>query len=104
MIRRPPRSTLFPYTTLFRSLIDHCRRKIWVNVIHGDAVEYLERNPSSFELVCANDIVEHVPKGDVVGFLSACRRGLAAGGRLLLKGPDMRNPISQDLRDPGVNH
>src|SRR3989454_12736539 len=24
MIRRPPRSTLFPYTTLFRSL-DHCK-------------------------------------------------------------------------------
>src|SRR3712207_8863605 len=23
MIRRPPRSTLFPYTTLFRSLADH---------------------------------------------------------------------------------
>src|SRR2546427_7538914 len=25
MIRRPPRSTLFPYTTLFRSLRDHQR-------------------------------------------------------------------------------
>src|SRR5260221_4724057 len=24
MIRRPPRSTLFPYTTLFRSLSSHC--------------------------------------------------------------------------------
>ena len=24
MIRRPPRSTLFPYTTLFRSLLLHC--------------------------------------------------------------------------------
>src|SRR3712207_7707988 len=24
MIRRPPRSTLFPYTTLFRSLCDPC--------------------------------------------------------------------------------
>src|SRR5260221_3475082 len=24
MIRRPPRSTLFPYTTLFRSLYFHC--------------------------------------------------------------------------------
>src|SRR5690349_23889322 len=23
MIRRPPRSTLFPYTTLFRSYVDH---------------------------------------------------------------------------------
>src|SRR5438034_8713977 len=28
MIRRPPRSTLFPYTTLFRSHVDHA---------HGDA-------------------------------------------------------------------
>src|SRR2546430_11699804 len=26
MIRRPPRSTLFPYTTLFRSKIDELRR------------------------------------------------------------------------------
>src|SRR2546425_3287778 len=26
MIRRPPRSTLFPYTTLFRSLTDRARR------------------------------------------------------------------------------
>src|SRR3712207_7672757 len=24
MIRRPPRSTLFPYTTLFRSVLDGC--------------------------------------------------------------------------------
>src|SRR3712207_7540323 len=28
MIRRPPRSTLFPYTTLFRSQPDHSR-KFW---------------------------------------------------------------------------
>src|SRR2546427_3804480 len=27
MIRRPPRSTLFPYTTLFRSLIELAERK-----------------------------------------------------------------------------
>src|SRR2546427_9615542 len=26
MIRRPPRSTLFPYTTLFRSLVDELRQ------------------------------------------------------------------------------
>src|SRR5260221_7882835 len=29
MIRRPPRSTLFPYTTLFRSQID-CRRAVLI--------------------------------------------------------------------------
>src|SRR2546430_13231936 len=29
MIRRPPRSTLFPYTTLFRSLIDSDGRRAY---------------------------------------------------------------------------
>src|SRR2546421_8652497 len=33
MIRRPPRSTLFPYTTLFRSL-DLIRE--WVGIINAD--------------------------------------------------------------------
>src|SRR5438270_13778341 len=28
MIRRPPRSTLFPYTTLFRSLYNFCLRML----------------------------------------------------------------------------
>src|SRR3712207_7759519 len=32
MIRRPPRSTLFPYTTLFRSVID---RRIGVRIEEG---------------------------------------------------------------------
>src|SRR2546427_5695540 len=32
MIRRPPRSTLFPYTTLFRSV---CRRR-WIDAHRGD--------------------------------------------------------------------
>src|SRR2546422_6999408 len=28
MIRRPPRSTLFPYTTLFRSFFDQCPHRM----------------------------------------------------------------------------
>src|SRR3712207_7891452 len=43
MIRRPPRSTLFPYTTLFRS-VDRRRQAVAVVVgeLHG-AVEVAER-------------------------------------------------------------
>src|SRR5688572_31104333 len=36
MIRRPPRSTLFPYTTLFRSNVD-------VPVIHAQRVQVVPR-------------------------------------------------------------
>src|SRR2546429_6087583 len=34
MIRRPPRSTLFPYTTLFRSLVRANRPRLIVQIEH----------------------------------------------------------------------
>src|SRR2546422_4794468 len=37
MIRRPPRSTLFPYTTLFRS------RRIWQGICAHDYLQFLSR-------------------------------------------------------------
>src|SRR2546430_11458504 len=50
MIRRPPRSTLFPYTTLFRSRL-----------------ETLTKLYGSF--VAVDDITLHVPRGMLYGFL-----------------------------------
>src|SRR2546422_8199894 len=41
MIRRPPRSTLFPYTTLFRS---HQRRRLFLDQIGEVAAELLHRH------------------------------------------------------------
>src|SRR2546425_7866292 len=41
MIRRPPRSTLFPYTTLFRSSARRCRRFAVIEI-------HLGRLPRSF--------------------------------------------------------
>src|SRR5256885_12841206 len=35
MIRRPPRSTLFPYTTLFRSLLENACRHGRANALDG---------------------------------------------------------------------
>src|SRR5947208_4921216 len=44
MIRRPPRSTLFPYTTLFRSLVvaDHHLRVLAIELGTGQAVQVVE--------------------------------------------------------------
>src|SRR3712207_7459783 len=38
MIRRPPRSTLFPYTTLFRSFYDELQKEYY-NVTFLDALQ-----------------------------------------------------------------
>src|SRR5258707_7513388 len=53
MIRRPPRSTLFPYTTLFRSLLCDIGTRTWSSELAdvfgvGDALNALpEIRPSS---------------------------------------------------------
>src|SRR2546426_9600329 len=41
MIRRPPRSTLFPYTTLFRSPLAHQPGAFWESSIAVDALGLL---------------------------------------------------------------
>src|SRR3989449_10400296 len=70
MIRRPPRSTLFPYTTLFRSLHDLLgdALDLDVHLQRGDAAlgaRHLEVHVAEVILV-AQDVGEH---GEALAFL-----------------------------------
>src|SRR2546421_5785869 len=61
MIRRPPRSTLFPYTTLFRSVGDRDSDDVrrWVN-------------PKTYSIRCAGDLrsaLVFIPPGSRVAVL-----------------------------------
>src|SRR5438876_9187931 len=47
MIRRPPRSTLFPYTTLFRSDRQH------VGEIHRERIRRLLAQPERYDVLCS---------------------------------------------------
>src|SRR3712207_2627914 len=49
MIRRPPRSTLFPYTTLFRAAADQARQARWPPPLGGGA------RGSEWLALCAGD-------------------------------------------------
>src|SRR3712207_7911487 len=70
MIRRPPRSTLFPYTTLFRSRDDHTRERERLSGLDGGALAVLgqDLDPAEAhdEAVLAADIDSAV---DVAGEL-----------------------------------
>src|SRR2546426_3970724 len=67
MIRRPPRSTLFPYTTLFRSLVEdgrdvvrmdvpvgerHDARPVVASFTYGRSEEHTSELQSPCNLVC----------------------------------------------------
>src|SRR2546426_3544912 len=67
MIRRPPRSTLFPYTTLFRSLRQRTRRGGEVGV-SDDAVDQPERQRlGRRHHACAPDELQRLGRSDQTG-------------------------------------
>src|SRR5690554_7776491 len=44
MIRRPPRSTLFPYTTLFRSIVHHVNQSVRAHVMFQRDRDYIVKD------------------------------------------------------------
>src|SRR3712207_8393617 len=63
MIRRPPRSTLFPYTTLFRSQVLRA-------IADGGALDEFQANLAK-EMICADARIDGIPVGVI-----ANQRGL----------------------------
>src|SRR5260221_1005633 len=61
MIRRPPRSTLFPYTTLFRSISPACSAVAFVvgsgKTVKVDRVEFNRSEEHTSELQSHSDLV-----------------------------------------------
>src|SRR3712207_9590177 len=61
MIRRPPRSTLFPYTTLFRSwrmLPSRMREEIYHGLLANDIIGFHTRSYRRNFLQCCRDLLE----------------------------------------------
>src|SRR2546422_10734870 len=67
MIRRPPRSTLFPYTTLFRSLVDVVAQRVADHRVLLQVVErfvqvarqVVDAKPAALAVRHAGDVLVH---------------------------------------------
>src|ERR1043166_1927518 len=105
MIRRPPRSTLFPYTTLFRSLVEHEAARDDLSerraVLDGRADEQRRVKPAAMlivpfeinlrrpaELLAAleyRDVRAAGVEPDVEDIVLAAERRVAAAARLVVE-------------------
>src|SRR5256884_8460594 len=82
MIRRPPRSTLFPYTTLFRSRPGHRslhQKQVFVRVHFHD-----------FQILGGHSLVSHVPGEKLVWPHARRERTTADAARRTVKHRTMR--------------
>src|SRR2546426_11152187 len=109
MIRRPPRSTLFPYTTLFRSIPADAER--WP--IHRETPKFVDLEPKTevFETgIKVIDLIAPFVKGGKIGLFGGAGVGktvvimelihnvaMGHGGRAVFCGVGERTPGGNDL-------
>src|SRR5260221_11310942 len=93
MIRRPPRSTLFPYTTLFRSPADQG------GVRAGDIIEYIDGKATrDISLYDARQLLNGAPGSEVkLRILRASTPAL----RLTVKRGSFRAPAAEARMEAG---
>ncbi len=84
--------------------VELCRRQGFAEVECADALGYLEGTGDTFDLVAMSDVLEHLPKPDVIPTLEAIFRRLRPGGRVLLKVPNLSNPLNLRSRYVDFTH
>src|SRR2546425_7703420 len=94
MIRRPPRSTLFPYTTLFRSLVEHG--------LTPSALAARLTSLGAPEAMQAAVAAGLCGLGSVfVGSTEGCAKLLSVA---VARGDDAKKIIADNKRIPGLGH
>jgi SAM-dependent methyltransferase len=79
-------------------------KNISTNVFEGDALEFLQKNKNSFDLITAIDILEHLDKNEMFDFLDAIYLSLREGGRLILQMPNAESPFGHKIRYCDLTH
>ena len=71
-------------------------RQVWPDVVQGDAIDFLQNHPNSFDLITAFDFLEHFRKEEIFPVLDAFYVALRPGGRLILSTPNAESPLPTD--------
>jgi len=59
----------------------------------AEAKDWLEARSGSYDAIVLFDVIEHIPKAEVVPLLAQCRSALKPGGRLVLQTPNGLSPL-----------
>jgi len=65
-----------------------------LNCTVGNAFPFLENHPGTYDLIIAEQEINHLTKEEILIFLNLCRKSLVEGGTLLVHSLNGANPIT----------
>lgn len=87
------------------SQIECCRRWGLMNAQHvTDSTAFLAERPDRYQAIFANDVIEHIPKAELLPLLAALRRALVPGGLFVMRVPNAAAPIGTWTRYCDLTH
>ncbi len=84
--------------------VAYCKKHVHENVIVVDGLKFLKGRRDEFDVIAAHDVLEHFPKDRTLVFLERTRQALKPGGLLILRVPNMSNPLSLASRYNDFTH
>jgi 2-polyprenyl-3-methyl-5-hydroxy-6-metoxy-1,4-benzoquinol methylase len=84
--------------------VDFCREHVSKKVEMADAFEYLKEKKNTYDVIVANDLLEHIPKEEIIAFLRLANTALKEKGLFLMRTPNMGNPLALYSRYKDFTH
>lgn len=84
--------------------VDFCREHVSEKVEKADAFIYLKDKKDTYDTIVANDLLEHIPKEEIIAFLKLARAALKDKGIFLMRIPNMGNPLALYSRYRDFTH
>ena len=75
-----------------------------VQVIEADAIGFLESKPTSYDVIHAKDLIEHLTKDEIVTFLQRAHGSLKPGGQMWLQTFNAQAPFASATRYGDFTH
>jgi 2-polyprenyl-3-methyl-5-hydroxy-6-metoxy-1,4-benzoquinol methylase len=60
----------------------------------GDVFDFFQKGKRKFDMVIMNDLIEHIPKSEIVLLLGLIKKSLNDNGKLIIKTINCANPIT----------
>jgi len=87
-----------------KSTVAYCK-KLELNAEHvEDSAAWLREHANQFEVITLLDVLEHIPRPQVISFLKDLKTALAPGGRLIIQVPNLQAPDGQLHRYNDFTH